>query len=149
MPRPTPQTAHLVASPDDAEAQFYEALREADIERLMAIWSDDDEIVCVHPGGTRVIGVRAIRASFEALFANGGIPVQVEQVRRVLSLEVAMHNVIEHVVVATAEGPRSGYAIATNVFLKTALGWRLVVHHASAGSAPEASEFADAPATLH
>jgi uncharacterized protein len=40
----------------------------------MAVWADDDEIVCVHPGGPRVVGAAAIRASFEAIFANGGIP---------------------------------------------------------------------------
>jgi hypothetical protein len=27
------QTAHLMASPDDVETQFYEAVRESDLER--------------------------------------------------------------------------------------------------------------------
>ena len=61
MSRTKPPAAHLLASADDVEAQFYDALREADIERLMAVWHDDEEVVCVHPGGARVIGVRAIR----------------------------------------------------------------------------------------
>ena len=43
------------ASADEIELQFYEALRLGDIERLMAVWSDDDDISCVHPGGPRVI----------------------------------------------------------------------------------------------
>ena len=46
----------LVASPDDIEAQFYEALQQADIAKLMGVWSDDDEIVCVLPGGSRMVG---------------------------------------------------------------------------------------------
>ena len=33
------------------EQQFHEACSSADIEALMAVWSDDDEIVCVHPVG--------------------------------------------------------------------------------------------------
>ena len=33
-----------LASPDDIEQQFYEALQRGDIERLMAVWSDDEEI---------------------------------------------------------------------------------------------------------
>ena len=44
------------STPDDIEAQFYEALQRGDIERLMAVWSDDDEISCVHPGGPRLVG---------------------------------------------------------------------------------------------
>jgi ketosteroid isomerase-like protein len=149
MSRPKIQTAHLVVSPEDTEAQFYEALREADIEKLMAVWSDDDEIVCVHPGGPRVIGASAIRASFEAIFAKGGIPVQLESGRRMLWLGTAVHSVVERVSIQTDQGERAGYVIATNVFVKTAQGWRLVSHHASPGSPQEAGEAAEFPSTLH
>lgn len=149
MSHPKIQTAHLAASPEDTEAQFYEALREADIEKLMAVWSDDDEIVCVHPGGPRVIGARAIRASFEAIFAKGGIPVQVESARRMLSLGTAVHSVVERVSIQTDQGERAGYVIATNVFVRTAQGWRLVSHHASPGARQEPGEAAEFPSTLH
>lgn len=149
MSHPKIQTAHLAASPEDTEAQFYEALREADIEKLMAVWSDDDEIVCVHPGGPRVIGARAIRASFEAIFAKGGIPVQLESARRMLSLGTAVHSVVERVSIQTDQGERAGYVIATNVFVRTAQGWRLVSHHASPGSAQESGETAEFRSTLH
>jgi len=149
MPTPRPQAAHLMASPDDVETQFYEALREADIQKLMAVWSDDDDIVCVHPGGPRTIGARAIRRSFEAIFERGGIPVQPEQVRRTRSLDAAVHNVVETVVIRSAEGTQHAYVVATNVYLKTALGWRMVAHHASPGSATEPQEPVDAPTTLH
>ena len=70
MPRPKAQIAALMASVDDVEAQFYEALQRGDLERLMAVWSDDDEVVCVHPGGPRVVGHGAIRATFDAMFAT-------------------------------------------------------------------------------
>ena len=47
---------------------------------LMAVWSDDDEIVCVHPGGA-ARGRRRARSAprFEAIFANGAIPCRPEQ----------------------------------------------------------------------
>jgi uncharacterized protein (TIGR02246 family) len=149
MAAPRPQAAHLMATPDDVEAQFYEALRDADIQKLMAVWSDDDDIVCVHPGGPRAVGTQAIRRSFEAIFERGGIPVQPEQVHRTHSLEVAVHNVVETVAIPSAEGTQHAYVVATNVYLKTALGWRLVAHHASPGSASVPHEPVDAPATLH
>jgi ketosteroid isomerase-like protein len=149
MPRPKPQTAHLMASPEDVETQFYEALREADIDKLMALWADDDEVMCVHPGGPRVVGTRAIRAAFEAIFGNGGIPVQPERVRRVHSLAAAVHSVVERVSMVTNEGPQTGSVMATNVYLKTSQGWRIVMHHASPGTAGEAPEIVEAPSVLH
>ena len=85
MPINKPRAAHLLASPDDVEAQFYEALREADLDKLMALWADDDEVFCVHPGGPRVVGQQAIRVAFEAVFASSGrIHVQAERAPGIL-----------------------------------------------------------------
>ena len=43
MSRLKPPKAALLANADDVEAQFYEALQQADLDKLMALWSDDDE----------------------------------------------------------------------------------------------------------
>ena len=148
MPRLKPPPPPL-ASPDEIEHQFYEALQQGDIEKLMATWSDDDDIACVHPGGPRVIGAASIRASFEAMFANGAINAHPEKVRRVLSHSSAVHSVLERVEVMSKEGPQSAWVIATNVYFKTALGWRLVAHHASPGTPREVQEIVEATSTLH
>ena len=145
----SPKTAHLMASPEDVEAQFYEALREADLDKLMSLWADDDEVFCVHPGGPRLVGPLAIRLAFEAMFANGRILAQPERVRRLHTLEVAVHNLVERISLHTDQGPRTGFVLATNVYLKTAQGWRIVAHHASPGTAQESSEITEAPAVLH
>jgi uncharacterized protein (TIGR02246 family) len=150
MSRNKPQTAALMASPDDIEAQFYEALQRGDIERLMAVWADDDEVVCVHPGGPRVIGPAAIRTSFEAIFANGAIPVVPEQVHRLHTIGSAVHHLAERITVQTSEGTRTAWVLATNVYIKSAHGWRMVAHHASPGTLGEASaEEGPPPSTLH
>ena len=149
MPTNAPKTAHLMASPEDVEAQFYEALREANLEKLMALWADDDEVFCVHPGGQRLVGPQAIRLAFEAMFANGSIRAQPERVRRLHTLEVAVHNLVERIELHTEQGPRTGFVLATNVYFRTAQGWRMVAHHASPGSAQESAEIAEAPAVLH
>lgn len=150
MSQDKPQTAHLMASPDDVESQFYEALREADLDKLMAVWADDDEVFCVHPGGPRVVGPRAIRLAFEAMFAAAGrIRATPERVRRLQALGAAVHNLVERIELHTDEGQRTGWVLATNVYLKTAQGWRMVAHHASPGAPQEAAEIVEAPAVLH
>jgi uncharacterized protein (TIGR02246 family) len=137
------------ATPDEIEQQFYEALQRADIDRLMGVWSDDDDIVCVHPGGPRVVGPAAIRSTFEQIFANGAIDASPEKVRRMQTLSCAVHSVLERVSVMTQEGPQSAWVVATNVYVKTGQGWRMAAHHASPGSPSEVQEIVEAASTLH
>ena len=139
-----------LASADDIEQQFYEALQQGDLDRLMAAWSDDDDIACIHPGGPRVVGPAAVRASFEALFAHGGsVSAQPERVRRLQLDDVAVHHVVEQVQALAADGLQSAWVVATNVYARTAQGWRMVLHHASPGSPRELLEAGEAASTLH
>ena len=149
MPRAKFQPASAGGSPDEIEAAFYEAMQGGDIARLMACWADEDEIVCVHPGGPRVIGALAIRASFEAIFANGSVRAVPLAVQRVQTMGCATHNLIERIEVLTNEGPRHAFVVATNVYVKTGPGWRMVAHHASPGSAEEAVQAGMPVQTLH
>jgi ketosteroid isomerase-like protein len=143
------QAANLQGNSDEIEAAFYDALQKGDIDKLMACWADEDDMVCIHPGGPRVIGAGAIRATFEAMFANGSIRAWPERVRKTESLASAVHNLIERVEVAGPEGPRNAWVIATNVYLKTAQGWRMVAHHASPGTESAVQEVSLTPTVLH
>jgi ketosteroid isomerase-like protein len=150
MPRlPAKLQAAMGGTPDDVEVAFYEALQSADIEKLMACWADEDEIVCVHPGGPRLVGPVAIRAAFDAMFSNGTIRAIPEGVRKIESLASVVHNVLERIEVHTDQGPRHAYVMATNVYHKTAQGWRMVAHHASPGSQTQAEEIDGSPPIYH
>jgi ketosteroid isomerase-like protein len=138
-----------MASPEDAESLFYEALRDGDLDRVMTVWADDDEVICVHPGGARMVGPQAVRAAFEAIFANGNIVVHPEHVKRLQAMGSAVHSVLERIDVITADGPRTGWIVATNVYVKTTQGWRMVAHHASPGALDETTDIDEAPSVLH
>ncbi len=150
MPRKTRYPAALGGTADDLEAAFYDALQRGDVDALMACWADEEDVFCVHPGGPRLVGVAAIRSAFEQMFANGGaIHARPSHVRRVESLGASVHNVLERIEVLTVEGPRHAFVLATNVYLKTELGWRLVAHHASPGTSREPDDAVEAPGLLH
>ncbi len=136
-------------SADEIEASFYEALQTGDIEKLMACWADEDDVVCVHPGGPRVVGVSAIRTAFDAMFSNGRIRAFAHHVRKVEAMASSVHSVLERIEVLTEGGPANAWVLATNVYHRTSQGWRLVAHHASPGSANEAQEINDTPTVLH
>ncbi len=146
---PRAPSAPPPATPDEIEQRFYEALQQADIEQLMSVWSDDDDVSCVHPGGPRLLGAESIRAAFESIFANGAVDVRPQHVRRLHGPGCAVHSVVEHIRVATPEGLREAWVIATNVYVAGAEGWRLVAHHASPGSVVEQREPRENAAVLH
>lgn len=149
MPKAKLRAATVGGSADDIEASFYEAMQAGDIDKLMACWADEDDIVCVHPGGPRLVGNVAIRAAFEELFANGTINAKPEQVCKVESLTSAMHNVVERIAVLTNEGPQQALVLATNVYQRTPQGWRMVAHHASPGRVADVSQVQSVPQVLH
>jgi ketosteroid isomerase-like protein len=150
-PCPNPATAPFILAtlPNDVETAFYESLRVGDITQFMACWADEDDIVCVLPGGPRLVGAAAIRSGFDAMLTDGGrIRIHPERLHRIHTLGAAVHNLLERVEFLTAEGAQRGWVIATNVYLKTALGWRLAVHHASPGRA-EPAEVTQSSHLLH
>ena len=145
-------SAKIFPTAQDAENAFYEALERGDLEGMMAVWAEDEEIVCVHPAGERLSGQDEVRESWARLFANGPrARVAVSQQVAISAMMLAVHSVHENF---TVEGdPRpTATVLATNVYLRTAAGWRMLVHHASPAPAqPAASPPArkGPPKTLH
>lgn len=125
------RTPSILTSPQDAAIAFYHAFEARDIEMMMATWAEDEDIVCVHPGGPRLVGYEAVRAGWEQLFSgNTRLSFRIDQIVVIETVGLALQSAIEHVTVGDDREPR-GAAIATNVFLRTPSGWRMVVHHAS------------------
>lgn len=125
-----PKARKQFGTADDIEIAFYDTIGRADLEALMALWADDEEVVCIHPDGTRLIGYAAIRASWEEIFSRGGVHILPLQLHASHNLMSSVHNLIE--AVYTPEGTqRDVHILATNVYVKTPAGWRIVLHHAS------------------
>lgn len=143
------RAASLGGNAQEIEQAFYDALQKADIDKLMSCWADEDEIVCVHPGGVRLVGLQEIRESFESIFAGGALHVNVLSVKKVESLTSAMHNVLEQIQVTLGADTQEAYVIATNVYQQTPQGWRMVLHHASPGNPESLQSELDVPSVLH
>jgi len=131
-------TTKIFPTAQDAENAFYEALERGDLEGMMAVWAEDEEIICVHPAGPRLSGPDQVRESWAQIFSGGAGPrVHITQQVAVTAMMIAVHSVHENFTIegeARAQVP----VVATNVYLRTAAGWRMIVHHAS--PAPAQSE---------
>jgi len=130
----------LFATPQDAETAFYDAFAKGDLDAMMEVWADDDDIYCVHPGGPRMSGVAQIRESWRKIFASGqSLRFQLRGQQYLNGMMLSAHSVYEHISV-TGETRARGPMIATNIYLRTEHGWRMVAHHASAAPAPATAE---------
>ena len=136
-------TTTLFTTPEDAEDAFYEALGRADLDALMNVWADDEDIVCIHPTGQKMLGARAIRENWRRIFAsNSRFTVHITHKLCWESALLSVHSVSEMLYLGNEKTPH-GPMLSTNVFMRGAKGWRLLSHHTS--SASEASEAAEPP----
>ena len=117
-------------------AAFYEAFESADLDTMQDLWLDDPETLCVHPGALPVRGTSAINRSWALIMANTPyIQFFLTDVEVSVLEAVASVTCTENVLTADDRAGPDGFggarAVATNVFVRTADGWRLWIHHAS------------------
>lgn len=139
----------VFATPQDAEAAFYEAFTKSDLEGMMAVWADDDDIYCVHPQGARVAGVAEVRESWRRIFnSRQTLTFELREQHLVHGMMFSVHCVYEDIQLEGESRARAS-TVATNIYLRTERGWRMVAHHAS--PAPAATQPAPQRAvkTLH
>lgn len=135
MPQPT------FTDPEDVENAFYRAFESSDIEAMMQVWLDADYVECIHPMSHRLMGIAAIRESWQEIFTNNAeVKFETVDTRRIEHKELAVHIVNEYMLV---DGKKQVQILATNIYEKTPSGWHMILHHAS--PAPKES----IPPTVH
>ena len=123
----------IYTSAEEAEDAFYEAIGRGDIDAIMQVWSDEEEIVCIHPTGQRLTGSTAIRESWQTIFStNANLTVHAQRAICWQSAIIAVHSVTEVLFVGDDPTPH-GPVLSTNVFQRSANGWRLISRHTSTG----------------
>lgn len=126
----------VVADPDEvlreANAAFYRAVEELSLPDMERLWLHESWVRCIHPGWDLLVGWDAIRQSWEQIFSGTSwIRVTPTSVDVHVLGDVGMVGCAENIT-ATSDGD-VGVAVAqaTNLFLRTAEGWRMFHHHSS------------------
>jgi ketosteroid isomerase-like protein len=134
------------ATPEAAEKAFYAAFEGGDLMAMMQVWADTPEVCCIHPMGKALRGLAAVREGWAGIFSSGlRLHFVLEPLQWQPTDDLAISVVLERIQVAGEKKPRPPM-VATNVYRRTALGWRMVLHHAS----PAVVEVAkDMPQRLH
>ena len=113
----------------------------------MAVWAEDEEIVCIQPGGPRLNGYANVRESWRRIFESGQrLTVVLSQPIMLQGMLVSVHSLFEQVGLKGGDAGQTAPLLATNVYVRGALGWRLLVHHASPAPPESVNQ---SPKTLH
>lgn len=139
----------LFASAEECEQAFYDALEAADADAVIDLWLDEADVCCVHPNGPRLIGHSAVAASWRAILDNGPLRIRAVAKRSVETPTLTMSNVIEELVVVQGRAQKVVQVIATNMYVKTPAGWKMVLHHASAAPEGESADVEVPTGPLH
>lgn len=125
-------------SPEQAEAVFYAAFENGDLEAMARIWARSEDVVCVHPHGPQLLGYDQVIKSWQNILDNAaGFRIDVRVVNQINDGETSVSFVNETLInEASDTGPVT--VLATNAYQRTESGWRIVLHHAS--PAPQAGE---------
>jgi len=139
----------LFASSDECEQAFYEALESADADATVDLWLEDSDVCCVHPNGPRLLGYGAVTGSWRAILANGPLRIRAASKKTLETPAIALHNVVEEILVTQGSTQKIVHVIATNAYVKTPAGWKMVLHHASPAPEGEAAEVETPSGPLH
>jgi len=147
MPRLTKPM--LFASPEECEQAFYEALESADLDALADLWLHDDEVCCTHPGAARLVGFPSVRASWASILAGGPLPIRTLARHVFESPTLTVTSLIEEIVVQQGSVRQLVHVLASNAYLKTPAGWKMVMHFGTAAPQGQVVEASQSQGTVH
>ena len=120
-----------------ANQQFYEAFESLDIHRMAAVWRQDAEVRCIHPGWPPVIGWQPVRDSWVRIFNNArSMKFQITDPHVTVQGAVAWVVCIERITMAIDDTEQETQVLATNIFVRgddrpADQRWLMVHHHGS------------------
>lgn len=122
----------IYATPRDAEQALYDAMNRADLDAFMNVWAEDEEVLCILPNGPRIAGYASIRETWRRILEEGQrFTISIANVHALPGMLVTIHNVHETIALSGDKNAPAVLVLATNIFIRSPVGWRLLVHHAS------------------
>ncbi len=120
----------MFADPQSAEDAYYDAFDEHDLEKMMSVWADNDETVCLLPMLPAIKGLASIRKAFEPILRpDSQFEIQVKHLHWIEQGDIAIHLVEERI--QTTDAPDQ-FVYATNIYQKnTGDSWHMSMHQNS------------------
>ncbi len=124
-----------------ANRAFYDAFESLDLEQMQAVWLENPNIVCIHPGWRKLTGWGPIMQSWERIFDNVfEMKFELGELDVMISGDLAIVIAEENLTQRGYDGTTRSAVLATNIFQRVGRRWLMVVHHGSPVIAPAGDE---------
>ena len=129
----------------NAENHFYDAFSNCDLEKMMSVWLDSNEISCIHPGSSALVGTSQITLSWQQIFNPRSKRVfNLETINQISAKDFCLRLVQENIYLE-----ETNFAVppiyATNIYRKIDCSWFMISHHASESPIGLAADFFSHP----
>jgi ketosteroid isomerase-like protein len=116
--------------------RFYEAFEKLDLRIMDSVWAHNEIVSCMHPspGWTLLRGWEDVRQSWEQIFSRlRTIHFKISNIRIVLAGDLAWVTLTERLRAYSYDSDEeiSEATIATNLFERAGVVWRMLHHHAT------------------
>ena len=118
----------------EANQRFYDAFGALDIDLMETAWEPSERALCVHPGWPPLVDWDRIRDSWQRIFDNATLMhFNIQYVNVAAQGDCGWVTCIENIS-SVLQGRANNFGVlATNIFVRTPLGWRMIAHHTSPG----------------
>jgi ketosteroid isomerase-like protein len=116
----------------EANQRFYEAFGALDINMMTAAWETSERALCAHPGWRPLVGWRLIGESWQGIFNTATLMhFNIQYLNVAVEGDCGWVTCMENIT-SVLDGRATNFSIlATNIFVRTPQGWRMIAHHAS------------------
>jgi len=116
----------------EANARFYRAFETLDLTAMDAVWLHAEHVRCVHPGWPMLTGWDAVRSSWDTIFRNTAeMQFTISDLVVTVCGDLGWVTCTENILGQVGDRVSVTSVLATNLFERSAEGWRMVHHHAS------------------
>jgi hypothetical protein len=132
-----------LAALEFANDAFYEAFAAASLELMEAVWAEQPNVFCVHPGWAPLTSRAEVMASWRDILSNAGpMPVSGVAPKATILGDIGL--------VCCYERFGNQHLVASNLFIRAGGRWRMIHHHAGPlARVPDEAKVPDEPAPRH
>lgn len=112
--------------------KYYRAFENFDLKEMENIWSNSDDVICIHPGWDILVGWKNVKESWKKIFMEETlIKFTIRNPHTIIQNNIGIVSCIEEIFVSSQETISQTFIATSNLFKNTPEGLKLFYHHSS------------------
>jgi ketosteroid isomerase-like protein len=116
----------------EVNKNYYKAFENFDLDTMSQIWSNTDDVVCIHPGWDILIGWEKVREGWKKIFMEETLlKFTIRNPNAIILDDIGIVSCVEEIFISSRDTISQTFIATTNLFKATEQGIKLFYHHSS------------------